>query len=134
MDPISYLFGLNPGGVGYGSPSMLFLLLLSLATIGVSVYLRKRRGGYVQPLLKKLSRTWPTVTLVFGIVGVVLVVCRVEGIQIFAMRFLWVLWFALLGVYAYLQRRIFRSRYYEVLPRQTVVDPRDKYLPGRKSR
>jgi hypothetical protein len=134
MNPITYLFALNPGGVGYGSPTMLLGLVLCAALIAASFVLRKRRLGYTQPLLKKLSKSWPNVALIFGLAGFVLVVSRVEGIQFFAMRFLWLLWAVLLGLYAYLQRRIFKSRYYEVLPKQVVVDPRDKYLPGKKSR
>jgi len=59
---------------------------------------------------------------------------RVEQIQFLAMRFLWVLWGALLLAYVVFQILRFRARNYVVLPSVRTDDPRDKYLPGRKKK
>ncbi len=87
-----------------------------------------------QPITKKLSRTWASAAFWIGLVGAFLIVSRVEGIQFFSMRFLWVLWALAIAVYVILQIRIFRSRHYEVLPTERVEDPRGKYLPGKKKK
>ena len=133
-DFLTYLFWPNPGNAGYDSPKALAVMVLCAVLILGSFAIRYwRRTAASQPM-RKVSKSWPTATLWFGITGLVLVVARVEQIQFVAMRFLWVIWAALLLLVVYLQVRIYKNRYYEVLPSQPSVDPRSKYLPKRKRR
>lgn len=131
---LSYLFWPNPGNASYDSPKALALLVLCIGMVIASFavsYWRKHKAS--QPL-RKVSKSWPVMLFWFGLVGAVLLVARIEQIQFIAMRFLWVVWLALLLLIAYLQVRIYRNRYYEVLPMAKVSDPRSKYLPKRKRR
>ena len=137
MTPTSllhYVFYPNPGNVTYTSPAQGALLAISLALLALAVAIRIWRRRLSNPVTRKLSRSWSAVSLWFGIVGVVLVVSRVEQIQFIAMRFWWAVWIPALVAYVALQARLFRSRHYEVLPQVRVEDPRDKYLPGKKRR
>lgn len=70
----------------------------------------------------------------FGLISLVLIVSRVESIQFFAMRILWVFWGAALIFYGVFQARRFRQRHYEVLPSIVESDPRAQYLPRKKKR
>ncbi len=129
----SYLFSLSPAPVALTNPVMLVLLIVSILLILASPVIRWRRKA-ASPIAKKLSKTWPVVSLGFGFAGFVFAVCRLQGIEFLSMRVLWVVWLVLLGGYLYLQYRLFAARYYQVLPKQaTQEDPRQKYLPGSKS-
>ncbi len=126
---LSYLFSLTPGPVATTNPVMLLLLILSVVLIVASGILKWWRAR-ASAIAKKLSKTWSLVSLIFGLAGFVFAVCRLQGIEVLSMRFLWILWVALLGGYCYLQYRIFKARYYQVLPKeQRPVDLREKYLP-----
>jgi hypothetical protein len=129
---LRYFFYPNPGNVTYGSPSMIALLALSVGLIVLSFVLRSWRAKLTNPITKKLSRSWSSVSFWFGVTGVVLVVSRVEQIQFFAMRFFWFLWLVSALVYIWFQWRQFRARHYRVLPTMTVDDPRERYLPKRR--
>ncbi|TSC57431.1 MAG: hypothetical protein Greene041619_1163 [Candidatus Peregrinibacteria bacterium Greene0416_19] len=129
---LRFFFYPNPGNAGYAKPTMTALLILCGLLVAGSFAIRAWRGRLTNPVSKKLSRSWSSATFWFGVTGIVMVVSRVEGIQFLAMRFLWVLWFAALLLYAVLQIRLFRTRFYEVLPQAEAVDPREKYLPKRK--
>lgn len=133
MNILTYLFYPNPGRVTYGSAEVLIVFAvcgaLMLAAIGIRVW----RGRLTNATTKKLSRSWSAIAFWFAITGLVLTVSRVEKIQFVAMRFLWILWGALLLALVILQYRIFRMRNYEVLPRATAPeDPRAKYLPSKR--
>ncbi len=129
-----YIFHPNPGNAAYISPTMGTLLLLSVVLIAASFAIRAWRGHLRNAVTKKLSRLWSGAALWFGIIGVILVVSRVEGIQYIAMRFWWGVWIVALVAFALLQMRLFKSRHYEVLPTVKAMDPREKYLPGKKRR
>ena len=133
-DTLLYIFHPNPGNAAYISPTMGVLLLLSLAFIVASFALRMWRSKLRNAVTKKLSRLWSGAALWFGIIGVILVVSRVEGIQYIAMRFWWGVWIVALVAFALLQMRLFKARHYEVVPMAKVMDPREKYLPGKKKR
>lgn len=132
-DFLVYLFWPNPGNAHYSSPKALTLLivcgLLVVASFVVSRW-RKRQNDQ----LRRLSRSWPSAMMWFGLTGLVLIVSRVEQIQYVAMRIMWVFWIAAAVLYVFFQVKAFRMRYYEVLPAQSVTDPRSKYLPKRKRR
>ena len=128
----SYLFYPNPGQLTYSDPAALWTLILCGGLIVVSFGLRFWRKSLQNAMTKKLSRTWPAALLWLGIVGILLMVARVEQIQFFAMRFLWLLWAVAAALYLFIQLRLFRARHYQVMPRVTLNDPRAQYLPGRK--
>ncbi len=127
-----YLFWPNPGNATYGSPKSLMLMvvcgLLVLGSIAIRMWRRRTQSG----TLRKLSKSWSTAAFWFGITGFVLIVSRAEQIQYLSMRVLWVVWILLALLYLYLQMRVFRSRYYQVMPTVVSVDPREKYLPKSK--
>jgi hypothetical protein len=130
---LAYFFYPNPGGAAYTSRSMLVLLALCALLLLLSIGLRFWRTRLKNSMTRKLSKSWSSVSLCFGIAGVVLVVSRVEDIQFLAMRSVWLLWGVAAAVYLFFQWRIFRARHYEVLPAVVAVsDPRDSYLPGKK--
>ncbi len=131
---LSYVFYPNPGNASYSSPTQLVLLIVSLALIGGYFGLSYWRKQNTNPIAKKLSKPWPAASLWFGIIGVVLVVSRVEGIQFLAMRFTWALWLGALAAFVMLQAKLWRTRHYQVLPSMKVSDPRDRYLPGKKAK
>lgn len=132
MNALSYLFWPNLGTGSYGSPTMIILLAVSAGFVVASFIVRWWRAKKASPTARRLSGSWPSAALWFGLVGVILVVSRVEGIQFLSMRFLWILWAAALALYGYFQMRRFRLQHYEVLPRMQEDDPRAKYLPRKK--
>jgi hypothetical protein len=133
-DILTYLFWPNPGNAGYDSPKATALIIACALMIALSFALRLWRNRKASAPMRKVSRSWASATFWFGIVGLVLIVARVEQIQFVAMRILWVLWGVLLALYVVLQLRLYKNRYYEVLPTITADDPRSKYLPKRKKR
>lgn len=132
MSILTYLFWPNPGTSSYGNPLALSLLLLCCGLIVLSFVLGVWRGRLRNPVTRKLSASWPSVALWFGIVGIVLTVSRVEGIQFIGMRAWWILWAAAAAGFVLLQLRRFRTKHYEVLPKERVIDTRDPYLPRKK--
>lgn len=129
-----YWFWPNPGNADYTSPKALAVIVLCIAAIVASFVLPRIRNGWQNPQLKKVSRTWATACGWFGWIGLVLVIARVEEIQYVGMRFLWVLWVVALALYLYVQVRVYRNRYYEVIPNRPAEDARAQYLPKRKKR
>jgi len=134
MALLRYLFWPNPGNASYSSPKvtllLLFCVLLIAGTFAIAAWRRKQSN----PMTKKLSKSWPAASFWFGIAALLMIISRVEEIQFLAMRFLWVIWIAGVAFYIYVQIRQFRTRHYAVLPRERVLDPRDRYLPGKKKR
>jgi hypothetical protein len=129
---IIYLFWPNPGGWDYGDSKVIALTIACLALILSSFLLRFWRGRMKNPQTKSLSKMWPSAALWFGLLGLVLIVCRVEFIQFLAMRFLWVLLLGIAALFVILQFVQFRRRHYTVLGRTQVKDEREKYLPRKK--
>lgn len=134
MSALVYLFYPNPANANYSSPKAIALMVLCAlfiaASFGIKAWRRKTQDGK----LRQLSKTWSAAALWFGIVGLVLVIARVEQIQYVAMRFWWLVWLLALGLYAFLQFKLYKARYYSVLPTAVVKDPRDRYLPGKKKK
>jgi hypothetical protein len=132
MQMLQYLFWPNPVSATYGDPKVLALLGLCAALIIGSFVLSFWRRKQSNPMTRKLSASWPRAALWFGVIGLVLVVSRVESIQFFAMRFLWVLWAVCILLFLLFQAKRWRTRHYELLPTVVTHDPRDKYLPRKK--
>ena len=129
---LTYLFWPNPGNATYDSPKAVALIvvcLLMMVLAFVISFWRKKKAS--QPM-RKISKTWSGAAFWFGLVGLILVVARAEQIQYVSMRFMWVLWLGFLLLYAYFQVKLYRNRYYEVIPSQPTIDPRSKYLPKKK--
>ena len=132
MNFLTYTFYPNPGHAAYSDTGILGLLALCASMIALSSAIKFWRSRLQNASTKKLSRSWSSIGFWFGLVGLVLVVCRVEKIQFLAMRFGWVIWALALLFAIFVQFRLFRMRHYEVMPRVKKGDPRDQYLPGRK--
>jgi len=133
-DILTFIFWPNPGNAHYTSPKAVVLLIVCIAAVITSFVLPRVRDAWTDQQLKKLSRTWASACGWFGWIGLVLVVARVEEIQYIAMRFLWLLWGIALIAYVFVQVRLWRARYYEILPVTAVPDARADYLPKRKKR
>lgn len=131
---LRYLFHPNPGHAGYPDTAIIGLFILLGALVALSIIIRLWRGRIGNPMTRTLSRSWSSAAFWFGLIGLILVVARVEAIQFIAMRFLWVLWWGSVGLYVLFQVRQFMTRHYAVVREVRSVDPLMKYLPGRKKR
>ena len=127
-----YLFWPNPANATYSSPKSLILLVVCGGLLLVSIAIRMWRRRIQSGRLRKLSKSWGTASFWFGVTGLIMVVARAEQIQYLSMRFLWVVWVVLALLYLFLHVRLYRARYYEVLPTMQSEDPREKYLPKSK--
>ena len=128
-DFLSYLFWPNPGGWSYGTLSAQMMLGYGLLLLVASVILSRWRHTVRNPRTKLLSRSWASAALWFGVVALVLALSRIEYIQFFAMRFLWVVYALALVLYVVFQVINFRRRHYTVMQTPKVIDEREKYLP-----
>ena len=127
----SYLFWPNPGASSYDNPRVMVLLCVGAALILLSFIVRYvRRSMGTQG--RKLSKSWSSMFFWSGVVALVLTVSRVEQISYVSMRFWWIVWVASILLFVVVQWRRWRSLHYQVLPQQSVNDPRDKYLPHKK--
>ena len=126
---LSYWFYPNPGSSHYGSPKVVALLIACVLLILCSFVCGVWRRSLGNPVTRKLSRSWPRALRWFGIVGLVLVISRVEEIQFLAMRVLWMLWGLAFIFFLLFQLWRFRIRHYTIVPKDTREDPREKYLP-----
>lgn len=132
---LRYLFSPNPSSIAhYGDVGILALIVLCAVMIAGSFLISRWRRTVQNGLTRKLSGSWSSMSFWMGVVGLVLIVARVERIQIIAMPFLWVVWGLVLLIYVLLQWRIFSLKYYEVMPRNVAVDPREQYLPKKKNK
>lgn len=127
-----YLFWPNPGNASYESPKAIALLVACALLIAAAVAIKLWRQRTQNGVLRKLSKSWGVSCFWFGLTGLILVIARVEMIQFLAMRILWVVWGVLAALVLVLQVRVYRLRYYQVLPTPRASDPREKYLPGKK--
>ncbi len=128
---LRYFFAVNPGGVTYGTMTGLIILCGVLFVSSFAIRIWRRRTS--NPVTKKLSRSWSSAAFWFAIIGFIFIVCRVEGIQFLAMRFFWLLWSIGAALYLFFQARQFRNRHYQILPKERTHDPRDRYLPRKRS-
>lgn len=132
MPLLSYLFWPNPGNAYYTDSKMVLLLGVALVLVVASLGLRAWRAGASDHRLKKISASWQSAAMWFGLTLLFLVVCRVENIQFLAMRVLVYVWALCLVLYVLWQVKRFRSKYFQVLPREQAEDARDKYLPKKR--
>ena len=131
---VSYLFWPNPGNASYGSPKAAALIIFCILLIVLSAVLSVWRRRMGTPVTKKLSRSWPSAAFWFGFSGLIFVIARVEQIQFVAMRVWWLVWIVLVVLFLVVQVRLYRARFYQVLPKEVSIDPRAKYLPTQKRR
>lgn len=124
-------FSLNPTSVAhYSDWWVLALFGVALACI-VGSFLLKAWHRKQQSVTRKLSAGWSSVSFWFGIVALLLVVSRVERIQVLAMPFLWALWILAALAYIFIQWRKFRAKHYEIIP-QAATSKADPYLVSGK--
>lgn len=129
---LTYLFWPNPGNLNYGDPQAIAVLLGCGLLIVASFAIRYWRRSLVNPVTRKLSRSWSVAVFWFGAVGIVLLVSRVEPVLFLAMRFMWVLWILALAAFLAVQILQFRARHYTVIKKERAGDPRDAYLPKKR--
>ncbi|TSC79406.1 MAG: hypothetical protein G01um101425_686 [Candidatus Peregrinibacteria bacterium Gr01-1014_25] len=134
MDLLRYLVQPHPYPATYTSPMVMALGSVLLLLFLVSVAIRFWRARLTNPVTRTLSRTWGSVCFWFAAAGLVLLVSRTEEVLFLSMPLLWVVWFGALIAFVILQIRFFLARHYQVLPRQHIQDPREKYLPKQKRR
>jgi hypothetical protein len=127
---LSYWFYPNPGNTHYSDPKVLILFAACGVLILFSFVLGFIRKKVTNPVTKKLTRQWPRFLRWMGLIGVALVVARVEDIQFFAMRALWGLWVLVFVLFTLFQAWHFRKKHYTVVKKVKVVDARNEYLPG----
>jgi hypothetical protein len=127
-----YLFWPNPANASYTSPKVVVLLIVCSLLVVLWILLKFWRARVKNLVTRKLTRSWPAASLWFGVVGLFLIVARVEQVSYVSMRVWWFVWLAAFLAYLFIQVRIFRARHYEILPQTRGEDPRGKYLPHRK--
>jgi len=127
-----YLVWPNPGNASYDNPKIQALLVVCVLLIIFSFAMRFWRRSMRNPVTKRLSRTWSPAAFWFGLIGLVLVVSRVESIGFLAMRLWWIILAGVVAFYLFIQYKIFRARHYQQVPREFTDDPRERYLPHRK--
>jgi Ca2+/Na+ antiporter len=129
---LSHWFWPNPGGWHYNDLKVQLVLGACVALIALSFAIGMWRSRQKNPVTRSLSASWSGTVLTFGIVALVMAVSRVETIQFFSMRALWLLWALCFGLYIVAQLLAYRNRHYVVLDRKRTEDERDKYLPRKK--
>ena len=132
MSIVTYLLWPNPEAVPYDNPKVMALLALCAAFIVLSFVVRRWRLRLQNTVTRRLSKSWPGALIWFGAVGLVLAVARVEQISYISMRLWWGVWLLALLFMVFVQWKRWRTMHYEVLPKEKVNDPREKYLPKRK--
>lgn len=132
MSIAEYLFYPNLGTGSYTSTNVSIILGISALFVIASIVSRVWRKKQQNSVMRKLTKSWPSSFLWFGIVGAVLAVSRVEGIQFVSMRVWTLVWAACFLLFALFQTMKFRRRYYEVIPQVKTEDPKDRYLPKKK--
>ncbi|TSC98269.1 MAG: hypothetical protein Greene101449_967 [Candidatus Peregrinibacteria bacterium Greene1014_49] len=132
MPLVSYLFWPNPEATTYDNPKVMVLLGICAVLVLLSIALRRWRQRSDNPITRRLSRNWASAAMWFGVVGLILAIARVEQISYISMRFWWAVWLLVLILVSVAQGKRWRSLHYQVLPKEKVNDPREKYLPKRK--
>ncbi len=133
MMSLAYWFYPNLGTAPYSNPKVLTALLVSVGLIVASIIFMSLRKRLSNSVTKKLTASWPTAGILFGLIGLILAVSRAEGIQFFSMRVLWLIWVICFAIFVILQIISFKRRHYTVLKREKVKDERDRYLPKKKN-
>ena len=131
---LKYLLWPNLGTAAYDNPKVVSLLILSLCLIGFSFLIRLWRKRLKNSVTRRLSRSWASAALWFGITALILTVSRTEGISYVSMRLWWFVWALVLIIYIVFQVKIFRMRHYEKIATKIIEDPLVKYLPKKKKR
>lgn len=134
MNILRYLIQPHPYPAAYTSPMVMTMGVILLLLFVASIAIRFWRRGLANAVTRSLSRSWAGACFWFAAVGVVLLVARTEEVLFLSMPLLWVVWFGSFVAFVILQIRLFLARHYQVLPRQRVEDPREKYLPKQKKK
>lgn len=130
---LEYLFWPNPPAPAYSDPKVTFIIVVCAGLVVCSFMLKRWRKKQHNPISRKLTRAWPSAALWFGLTGLFITICRVEGISYVSMRFWWLVWAIAFVLFALFQCKMYRSRHYEVVrPEKREEDPMEKYLPKKK--
>ena len=132
MQIVTYLLWPNPEAATYDNPKVMALLAVCAGFVLLSFVIRRWRLHVSNPVTRRLSKSWSSAALWFGLVGLVLAVARVEQISYISMRLWWAVWLLCLILVLVVQTRRWRALHYQVLPKEKTNDPREKYLPKKK--
>lgn len=133
-DLVKYILWPNLGTTTYDNPKVVAFFVVALGLIALSFSICMWRKGLKNSVTKKLSRSWASAALWFGISVLILTVSRVEGISYVSMRLWLIVWALILAIYIVFQIKTFRARHYEKIATEIVDDPLKKYLPKKKRR
>lgn len=132
---ITYIFWPNPPAPPYENSKVVLLLLLCGALVIGSFAVKHWRKRLKNSVTKKLTRSYAPAMFWFGLTGLFLTVCRVEGISYLSMRLWWGVWLIAAVAFVWIQFKMFRARHYEIVPQEKKqADPKEKYLPQKKKR
>lgn len=132
---ITYIFWPNPPAPSYSNPKIVLLLLVCGALVVASFAFKHWRKTLSNGVTRKLTKSYGPAMFWFGLVGLFLIICRVEGISYLSMRLWWVVWLLAVVAFAWLQFKLFKARHYTVVPKaKTPENPNEKYLPKKKKR
>lgn len=131
---LSYIFWPNPPAPYYSDTKVVVVVSVCIALVVCSFLIKRWRKTLDNAVTRKLSRSWAASSLWFGLVGLFLAVCRVEGISYLSMRLWWFVWAISAVCIVGFQVKMYRTRHYELVPQEKAQeDPREKYLPKKKT-
>ncbi len=113
---LTYLFWPNPPAPSYENPKIMLLIVVCVLMIAGSFVVNSWRKRQTNSITRKLTRSYGPALFWFGLTGLFLVVCRVEGISYLSMRFWWVVLSAAFATFVGFQMKMFRMRHYEIIP------------------
>lgn len=124
---LRYYFNPNPGPeFKYWIVMLVFAGILVVIASLIKAY-RKKTGDKI---LRKMLKSYPTKLIWFGAVAVLLTLVRLENISLFSMRFLWIVYFAILIYVIVGNVKTFYREYPRKVRQSLSHQVKSKYLPG----
>lgn len=126
-----YYFDPNPGAQ---FKYWLVMLIFAAVLFVVGVLVKAYRNKTEDKILRKMLRSYPTKLFWFAVVAVLLTAVRVEGISLFSMRFLWIVYFAILIYVVAGNIQKFYKEYPRKVKQSLSHQSQNQYLPGNKKK
>ena len=128
---LRYYFNPNPGpSFKYWIVMLVFAGILFVSATMIKAY----RSKTEDKILKKMLKTYPTKLVWFAVVAVLLTMARLENISLFSMRFLWIVYFAILFYVLVNNIKKFYKEYPRKIKQSLSHQVQSQYLPGRKKK
>ncbi len=126
---LSYLFDPYPTTVfNYYWPLIIFFILIFLSGFILAVYIRKNK------ISRKLFKKYPRRLKIIGIIGLLLLGCRYQGLPYLSIRF----WLILINLWLIISLSQIIYLYFSSYPQEvsTIIQDTDKnkYLPKKKKK